>query len=305
MPPNELYQQWSLTGMEKAIIEAKSASAKTYDYASQHELQFELSLRKEIVSSANALYRSGASFATFAESRCNDHYWELSRVGGFKLKEGVKPVDGINDIYTNGSKYAFECAVAMIIVYYKAVLESLNEEAFNKLFNRLYLFSWNYDEDLSLSSYKPADVFPGDVRYFKNPDVDPKTPEWQGENVVDLGNGMYYGHGIGIKNAAQMIKALNKNRKPGAAQSAFLMDQVTRPDFKRIAGFADTGSTRTLNTSANSYGHDKKLLIDEIAVKESICFDDYVLLLTKTELNTPSITIRIGSKTFKVTRSDR
>ena len=56
------------------------------------------------------------------------------------------------------------------------------------------------------------DYLPGDCRYFNNPDVDPLTPEWQGENAIDLSGGMYYGHGIGIKTADKIIEILNHNR---------------------------------------------------------------------------------------------
>ena len=84
---------------------------------------------------------------------------------------------------------------------------------------------------------RPAEVFlPGDRRYFANPDVDPLTPEWQGENVIDLGGGEYYGYGIGKHKAETFIRLLNGNRIDGADESAYLMDSAARPDFKRLYG---------------------------------------------------------------------
>ena len=74
----------------------------------------------------------------------------------------------------------------------------------------------------------------GDRRYFDNPDVDPVTPEWQGENVIVLDNSLYYGHGIGIEDANDIIKSLNSNREHGSTQSAFLMDSASRPNFKKL-----------------------------------------------------------------------
>jgi ubiquitin len=76
--------------------------------------------------------------------------------------------------------------------------------------------NWHYDRDLGVVySQGPGDFFPGDCRYFKNPDVNPETPQWQGENVIDLNDGKYYGHGIGIRTADEIINALNERRKEG------------------------------------------------------------------------------------------
>ena len=82
---------------------------------------------------------------------------------------------------------------------------------------------------------KRMDYIPGDRRYFVNPDVDPLTPQWQGENVIDLDGELYYGHGIGIYNAETIIKELNKNRSEGADESARLKDSAGRPNFKKLA----------------------------------------------------------------------
>jgi protein-glutamine gamma-glutamyltransferase len=91
------------------------------------------------------------------------------------------------------------------------------------------------DDLMNISTYrKLPDYVPGDCRYVRNPDVNPLTPEWQGENIINLGNGKYYGHGIGIGDIDYFIKALNQNRIEDSQVSAYLMDSATRPDFEGL-----------------------------------------------------------------------
>lgn len=207
------------------------------DREAAERLSFELLVRENTVKAAKSLYFSEASFATFYHSRCNSKYWLLTREGGFELKANAAPAEAIRDIFTNGAQYAFECATAMVIVLYRAVLDTLGDTVFNRLFSNLYLWDWHFDFDLRLTWNVPQAYYPGDIRYFKNPEVDPKTPYWQGENVVDLGGGLYYGHGLGIRSAKEMIAALNQRRRPGATRSAYLMDEAARPGYAYLSQF--------------------------------------------------------------------
>ena len=214
-----------------------SLRREVYRYSLQDELKFEGDLRKSIVDAAISLNRSKLAFRTFRNARCNQYYWERTDEGGFLLKRGARPSEAIKDIYINGSEYGTECATAIVIVYYGALLNIFPEELFSKLFPQIYLMDWQYlHGNLGISTYRNVvEYLPGDCRYFKNPDVDPDTPEWQGENVIDLGNGTYYGHGLGIRNAEGFIQALNTHRKHGSEVSAYLMDSVNRLNFKRLA----------------------------------------------------------------------
>ncbi|MDF2568343.1 MAG: protein-glutamine gamma-glutamyltransferase [Oscillospiraceae bacterium] len=235
---NQLISQFPPNGIENEVINILSKSSKKYNYDSMDQLVFEIKLRKEIVQSSNDLYNSDMGFEIFRKSRCNPKYWKRTDEGGFKLKDGVKPSDAIKDIFVNGSLYGTECATAMIIIYYKALLNIFPEELFNKLFSEIHLMNWHYiDRLLKDVGYMEdtKDYLPGDRRYFKNPEVNPKTPEWQGENVIDMSKGMYYGHGMGKYNAEKIIKELNENRKPGATKSAYLMESVGRPNFKNLS----------------------------------------------------------------------
>ncbi|WP_339300933.1 protein-glutamine gamma-glutamyltransferase [Paenibacillus sp. FSL R5-0623] len=210
-----------------------------YVYQSMDHLRFEWDLRGSLVDAAEGLDRSGVSFASFEKSRCNPAYWNRNAEGGFELRSNVTPADGIRDIWRNGHLYAFECATATVIVLYGGVLGSIREDAFNSLFRNLLLFDWHYDSDLRLTEKNGSETaLPGDVLYFKNPDVSPETPEWQGENTFMLRENWYYGHGIGIARGEDIIRTLNQFRVPGSRVSAYLMDMVIYPDFFYLSRFA-------------------------------------------------------------------
>lgn len=202
-------------------------------------LSFETSLRSAIVAAAQALNRSGVSFATFERAYCNQRFWILTSRGGFQIRPEVTPADGIRNIFLEGGKYGFECATAMVIVLYKAVLDSIVESEFNRLFAGMLLYDWHYDSDLRLIEVQGSSrSVPGDILYFKNPDVSPFTPEWKGENGIKLGDDLYYGHGVGIRSAEGIIQTLNSHRRPGSTVSAYLTDQVLYPDFNYLSRFA-------------------------------------------------------------------
>lgn len=198
-------------------------------------LEFERKMRDGIVESAEALNASGVDFATFDESRCNPQFWTLTNNGGLQLRPSVSSTIGIRDIFQNGHLYAFECATAMVIVLYKATIGAIGEQAFNRYFRDLYLWDWNYDDNLRLiTTYHKDEMLRGDVVYFKNPDHAPDKPEWQGENAIKLDNGLYYGHGIGITTAEVIIDSLNQERVPGSTTSAYFTDEAIHPDFEYL-----------------------------------------------------------------------
>jgi protein-glutamine gamma-glutamyltransferase len=220
--------------LQQGIADTMLKSQETYRYDSADQLVFELRLRNSIVNAARDFGHSGVDFKIFRKSMANPDFWHRTSEGGFQLQSGVKPSDAIRDIYRNGPLYGTECSTAMIIIYYKALLDVFPDELFNRLYQNIYLMNWQHlDRDLAIvDQYSAQDQLPGDARYFINPDVDPLTPEWQGENAFYLGNGKYFGHGIGIESADAIIKALNSTRKPGADRSAYLLDSVKRQNYK-------------------------------------------------------------------------
>lgn len=235
--PKELMSQYPSDSLEFKILNLLYSSEKTYFYSTPNHLQFEVSMRMNIIKSSRELDNSGLKFKTFKEAFCNEKYWKLTEQGGFLLKENVKSSEAIIDIFKNGKKYGTECATAIVILYYKAVLDIYPEELFNATFPRLHLISWDYiDDDLDIRVYtQNTEVIPGDCIYFNNPDFNPDKSEWRGENAIDLGNGTYYGHGIGIKTAEEIITSLNKHRKSNAEKAAYLTDYISRPYYSHLA----------------------------------------------------------------------
>ncbi|GEB32083.1 MULTISPECIES: protein-glutamine gamma-glutamyltransferase [Brevibacillus] len=229
--PAVLADEWGLNRVQREVVQRMAASGEEFVYPSPELLQFELKMRDHLVRSAIALYESGIAFSTFENSRANPVYWDRTELGGFRLRTGVPPSQGIINIFQEGRKYATECATAMVIILYHAVLQSIRREDFERMFADILLYDWRYDQDLDLRTTRTTTFLPGDILYFANPDHNPDKPQWQGENAVDLGRGMYYGHGAGIRDAESMIEFLNEQRRYGATRSAYLVPQATRPGF--------------------------------------------------------------------------
>jgi protein-glutamine gamma-glutamyltransferase len=263
--PFQQNQNWQLGGIENTIIQQIQNAPVSYSYNSAHELLFELRVRKNIIQSAVEMNNSQAVFTTFEYARCNPAYWQLTRAGGFLLRPDVRPADAILDIYRNSSLYAFECATAIAIIYYHAILNSIGSYSFNLLFQNLYLYSWHTDTDLGIVTFYSNHFLPGDVLYVNNPDFDRRTPQFRGVNAVVLNDGRLFGHGFNIRTSEEMIQILNEKRKPGSLQLSYITKLVTRPSFKylfRVSGSYRNGRADKMqrpivhhNKSSISYAH--------------------------------------------------
>ena len=239
---SKIIDQYPEDSIERQLLNKMSASTEKYQYDNLNQIKFELNLRREIINTAVLLNNSDFSFADFRESRCNPRYWVRTDNGGFLLRNNVTSGEAINDMFTNGSKYATECATAIVIIYYKALLNIFGEESFNKVFTNIYLMSWDVQEPLlkDVSNIKVVqDILLGDRGYFNNPDFDPATPEWRGENVIVLPNSFYFGHGIGITSADEILRDLNSRRRENATRSAYLLKLVGRPNFRKLSDTYD------------------------------------------------------------------
>ena len=236
---NEIISSNKLNGVQKQVLDILSSSRTNYRYNSEKELIFELKLRNEIIKSAEQLAKSKFGFEVFDNSRCNTKYWYRLNDGSFQLKSWVSPSEAINDIFINSWRYATECSTAITIIYHKALLNVLGKSLFNRYFQNIRLKNWHYLNKLiaEVSRMKKyPDYLPGDRMYVKNPDYSEECPECQGENVIDMGYGRYYGHGIGITDIGGIIEDLNRYRIRNSSRSAYLMNLSGRPDFKKLAG---------------------------------------------------------------------
>ncbi|PLR97537.1 protein-glutamine gamma-glutamyltransferase [Bacillus sp. T33-2] len=233
--PSNQQKLASLGGIQKEIYEGLKNSRFLFHYYTDGELLFELFLRENIIKASIKLKDSGAAFTSFKYSAFNPQYWMRTEFG-YLLKPFAQPADAVNDIFTNGKKYGFECTTAIVVIYYKAVLDSIRRDAFNFLFGRLLVWNWNYDPDLAIITQRGDEFIPGDVVYFANPDY--RLPIWIGENAVYVGKGLYFGHGIGVGSAEQMIESLNTRRKEGATRSAYMLKQHSRLNVKYLYQFS-------------------------------------------------------------------
>ncbi len=229
--------EYGENSVQYQVLQKMNQSSAVYSFSSIGELRFMLTMRKDTVEAARLQNKSGLRFAIFHDAFCNEQYWQRTSNGGFQLKRGAVPSEAILDIFKNGRLYGTECATAMVIIIYKAVLEAYGTDLFNRTFRNIYLMDWTIRQPLlqEIGTPKPAaDILLGDRVYFANPQVSPDTSWWRGENVIVLPEGLYYGHGIGIQNAENIIKSLNRNRIPDATQSAYLMDKAARPNYKKL-----------------------------------------------------------------------
>ncbi len=225
----------NLSGKQREIYDHLDQSLTLFEYDSTFQLLFEIRLREQIIEAALKLKEASVAFTSFKYSKFNPIYWTKGP-RGYLLNPNVRPSDAIADIFESGEEYGFECSTAMVIIFYKAVLESIRITDFNYLFRGLLVWNWNYDPDLAIITLEGSEFIPGDVVYFMNPDFE--LPIWRGENAVVLGNGLYYGHGIGIGTADEMIEALNTLRKKGSITSAYMLKQHSRLNFKYLSQFS-------------------------------------------------------------------
>jgi len=192
-----------------------------------------------ICDAAQDMNDASHSFETIANHKMSSRFWDPEGRGSFSLRSDTSASEAMQDMFANPDEYGFECATAMVITYYKAMLDLVGPRDFDRVMNgQLRIGPWDMESTLrgalqaSGSSSSPASeerqasLRPGDYTYFKNWDVSEKgrSEGWQGENVIYLGDGKYYGHPFGVTTADRMVTALNSSRNEGSTQSASMLD---------------------------------------------------------------------------------
>lgn len=194
----------------------------------------------------DAAYAMNKAQHEFGDLKVNSKLWraEGTELGIMHLRAGAKPADALRDIFAQPEKYQFECATAICVIRYKAILDLIGEKDFNRIMGDLKIGPWEQENDAAkawsvrgkaqdgskiAASEKDvkADLKPGDYTYFKNWSVSLSgwSGGWQGENVIYLGGGKYYGHPFGVTTGQAIVDHLNTNRQNrGNVKSASLMD---------------------------------------------------------------------------------
>jgi protein-glutamine gamma-glutamyltransferase len=255
---------------ERVIVQHMLDSPEMFSYPSMNELRFEINMRKNIMESAREMNGSQATFTIFENARCNPAYWTLTSAGGFLLRPDVRSSDAILDIYRNGSLYGFECATAIIIIYYHAILKSIGRQRFDANFQNIYLYSWHTGRDLEIQYIYSNHILPGDVVYFNNPEFHPYASWYRGLNAVVLNDGTFFGHGFSIRPAEEIIELFNTQRSPGSTQSAYLENLITRISPATMQMLLATQSVR------NNYKNPKYVIHHNLCSISSIQYQFFL-----------------------------
>lgn len=190
-----------------------------------------LTLDAAVVGAAHDMAQAKHKFAGIEEAKFSGKFFEPNGTPGtFELKPGVSPSEAVQDIFANPKDYEFECATAIVVTYYKATLDALGPEAFDRIAKDLTIGPWRMEGDLRSNLREQGSagaraqpgfeetLRPGDYTYFKNWDVSyqGRVAGWQGENVIYLGDGKYYGHPFGVTTEAEIRTMMDLYRVDGS-----------------------------------------------------------------------------------------
>ena len=210
----------------------------------------DLAFRAAVVKASKDLAESGASFAgTAKQDKVNLKLWTKGYGGKMQVRKWLgdgeigKPSVALRDIFKNGDQYGFECATAMMVIYHKAILDHIGDEAFDRLFTEprhLKFFRWSIEDDdfidVKRLAHVPSKLKPGSHYYYKNPGADPKNSAWGGENVIYLGDGEFYAHGIRgasgtfVVTEQEILDTLRGLRTPGSTKEPHRIDMEMHLD---------------------------------------------------------------------------
>ena len=137
-----------------------------------------------------------------------EKYKEDGQPDGLTTVAGAKSADAIEEMLNNPGKFSLDCAGAVMLIYYIAILramEKLDEcngrRKFNLLFPEIYLWGdgssgpdtdgdGNMERNKTMFEKVPSDESgkTGDTFKIDNPGLDSSNP-WHQENVIQLEDG--------------------------------------------------------------------------------------------------------------------
>lgn len=191
-----------------------------------------------MTSACEDMGRARHAFALLDDQSFSRTHWQQEGGGTFHVRDGVRPSQALRDVFAHPDAYRFECATALVLVHYKAMLELVGDDDFDRMCPRLRVGPWETDEAfvrhtrsegdsaVEASEERRRHFRAGDYGYIKNWDVSEKGARagWQGENVIALGDGRFYGHPFGVTTEDSIVQHLNTHRVEGAARPAGLLD---------------------------------------------------------------------------------
>jgi hypothetical protein len=221
-----------------------------YEYEGPGELWNDLTIRLRIIEAAAAFNAKGHGFAgdDLANIKGSKH-WERQDVAliipmgdkkvlvpGIVWKRGPKSSlsEAVDELYSK--KGSYDCASAISVIVLKAFTESyksvrkefLKEERMVVIAGG-YTFPTDPSPSKDMITVKDKVLIPGDICYFFNPGS--KRGVWLRENAIYLGDGRFFGHGIGIKSYQEMAGTLY-GHSGSVWQFPYLLEQKGRPNPK-------------------------------------------------------------------------
>jgi len=230
------------------LVFTKDASGKVNTQKIGQALCDRVKIGAAMVDAAYAMAEAKHEFGGILKA--NPKFWNNpgGEMATMTLKRGQSASAAIKDVFENPQQYQFECATALVLLRYKAIMELVGEKDFDRICKDLKVGPWDQEghaeaawkvegkagdgSKIAMSAEDAKKVKPGDYTYFKNWSVSLSgyNGGWQGENVISLGGDKYYGHPFGITTGKEIVAYLNQHRQPNAKKEASLLDVRARLD---------------------------------------------------------------------------
>lgn len=206
-----------------------------------------------VVSACLEMHQAHHEFAIAPRQKFSSEFWrrdgQLSHFATFHLKPGAKASAAMNDVFLHPDGYRFECATALVLVYYRAIQKLIGDSDFDRIMGDLKIGPWEFEADLErflvrsgrgdqpATEARSRELTFGEYTYTKNWAV-----SWwgwakgcQGQNQIRLDEDLYYAHSYELVGQGDIVARENGARVWGAKTSASMTDRQERLDPKLLA----------------------------------------------------------------------